>query len=126
MADLFQIYCSPVGRIRRLPYFLYGLLIGVISVLPQIALSVMTGQQDVADPELLGAPGVVLSILAFIFALIALYGGIILGIKRLHDLDKSGWFLLIFLIPIVGLLLALYLLFFPGTPGPNRFGPPPV
>jgi uncharacterized membrane protein YhaH (DUF805 family) len=126
MADLVQIYCSPQGRLRRLPYFLYGLVMGFVCVIPQIVLKVMEMQQEVPDPELLGPAGVILGILALIFALISIYCGVILGIKRLHDLDKSGWFLLILFIPIIGLLMVIYLLFFPGTPGPNRFGPPPV
>lgn len=39
-------------------------------------------------------------------------------IRRMHDIDKSGWFSII---PVVGTILIL----FPGTPGPNRFGPDP-
>lgn len=49
-----------------------------------------------------------------------------LNIKRLHDLDKSGWFLLLNLIPIVNWGLSIYLLFFKGTEGPNRFGADPL
>ena len=47
------------------------------------------------------------------------------GVRRLHDVDKSGWFLLLGLIPIVGLVL-LYFFVIPGTPGDNRFGPAPA
>ena len=47
------------------------------------------------------------------------------GVRRLHDVDKSGWFLLLGLIPIVGLVL-LYFFVIPGTPGDNRFGAPPA
>jgi hypothetical protein len=46
-------------------------------------------------------------------------------VKRLHDVDKSGWFLLLALIPIVNFILGLYMLFADGTVGPNRYGADP-
>ncbi|NPB02982.1 MAG: DUF805 domain-containing protein [Thermotogae bacterium] len=46
-------------------------------------------------------------------------------VRRLHDIDKSGWYLLLFLIPVVGPILLLIWTLTPGTPGENRFGPPP-
>lgn len=45
--------------------------------------------------------------------------------RRLHDLDKSGWWLLIGLIPILGALVLIYWFIQPGTAGSNRFGPAP-
>jgi uncharacterized membrane protein YhaH (DUF805 family) len=47
--------------------------------------------------------------------------GLAAGVRRLHDLDKSGWWLLIGIIPLAGLIL-LYWFCLPGTNGPNRFG----
>ncbi|MFN4090796.1 MAG: DUF805 domain-containing protein [Alphaproteobacteria bacterium] len=62
-----------------------------------------------------------------IFSFLTVWPGIAVAIKRLHDRDRSAWFLLVIFIPVVG---AIWLLieqgFLPGTPGPNRFGPPPV
>jgi uncharacterized membrane protein YhaH (DUF805 family) len=48
-----------------------------------------------------------------------------LTVRRLHDLDKSGWFILIFLIPVVGPIMWLVWMLSAGTPGENRYGPPP-
>ena len=49
------------------------------------------------------------------------------GIKRWHDQDKSGWWMLILLIPVVGAVWYLIACGFrPGTAGPNRFGPDPL
>ena len=49
--------------------------------------------------------------------------------RRLHDLNASGWWQLITLIPIAfipfGQLLMIVFIFFKGTPGPNKYGPPP-
>ena len=53
--------------------------------------------------------------------------GIIVQIKRWHDLDKSGWWVLINFIPIIGQLWCLVECGFgEGTVGPNRFGPDPL
>ncbi len=47
--------------------------------------------------------------------------------KRWHDVDKSAWWILIGLVPVVGGLIALVFNgFMAGTPGSNRFGPPPA
>ena len=40
------------------------------------------------------------------------------AVRRMHDTDRSGWWILV---PIAGLIFT----FLPGTPGPNRFGPDP-
>ena len=47
------------------------------------------------------------------------------GIRRLHDIDKSGWWMLIGLIPLVGLIVMLVFFCLRGTDGENRFGPQP-
>ena len=48
------------------------------------------------------------------------------GVRRLHDTNKSGFFLLISFIPIIGGLVVLFLLIPVGTKGKNRFGPDPL
>ena len=47
------------------------------------------------------------------------------GVKRLHDLDKSGWLILLMFVPIVNALFGLYMLFADGTVGPNQYGEDP-
>ena len=46
--------------------------------------------------------------------------------RRLHDLDKSGWFVLLGLIPLVGSIILIIWYATEGTRGPNRFGPDPL
>jgi uncharacterized membrane protein YhaH (DUF805 family) len=46
-------------------------------------------------------------------------------VRRLHDTDRSGWWILLNLIPIVGALIVLIFTCLDGTPGDNRFGPNP-
>lgn len=47
------------------------------------------------------------------------------SIRRLHDLDYSGWFSLFLLVPVINIILALILLLWPGSRDRNRFGAPP-
>ncbi|MBX2840011.1 MAG: DUF805 domain-containing protein [Gammaproteobacteria bacterium] len=54
--------------------------------------------------------------------LIMIYVGICLAIKRLHDLNMVGWWVLLTLVPIVGMIFSIYLYFWPGKKTPNRFG----
>lgn len=45
--------------------------------------------------------------------------------QRLHDIDWSAWMLLLHLVPVANLVLILMMLLMPGTPGSNKYGPPP-
>jgi uncharacterized membrane protein YhaH (DUF805 family) len=58
-----------------------------------------------------------------IAALAVFLPGLAVAVRRLHDLDKSGWWLLLYLIPIVGVIIILVWVCTKGTPGANRFGP---
>ena len=51
--------------------------------------------------------------------------GFAVGVRRMHDIDKSGWWIMISFIPILGAFVFLYLAVQDGTPGTNRFGPNP-
>lgn len=114
--DFKQFYLSPQGRANRKQFWLW-------LVLPLTAIGILLAILDVAtgkyDPEL----GI--GLFSSIFALVLLIPSVIVYIKRFHDRDKSGWWVLIALIPIIGAIwLLIELGFLKGTPGPNRFGPP--
>ena len=64
-------------------------------------------------------------------ATIVLYIAIILpamavAVRRLHDIDRTGWWLLFRAIPLVGIIVLLVFHCLRGTKGPNRFGPDPI
>ncbi|WP_121630778.1 DUF805 domain-containing protein [Tropicibacter alexandrii] len=63
-----------------------------------------------------------IGLLGGLFSLATLLPGLAIGARRLHDIDKSGWWLLIGLIPLVGFLVLIYFFVQPPNPGPNRFG----
>lgn len=52
--------------------------------------------------------------------------GISLGVRRLHDLDKSGNYMFFHLVPFGSIILTFYLLFWSGTSGENKYGSPPL
>jgi uncharacterized membrane protein YhaH (DUF805 family) len=62
------------------------------------------------------------SLLVYVVMLVAGLTGLSLAIRRMHDSDKSGWMILLGLIPFIGGIIVLVLVCLPGTPGPNRFG----
>ena len=60
-----------------------------------------------------------------LFYLAILIPSIAVAIRRLHDTNRSGWWLLIALIPFIGALVLLVFYVLPGTVGPNKFGEDP-
>lgn len=64
--------------------------------------------------------------LSLIFLLAVLLPNLAVVVRRLHDVDKSGWWYLIFLVPLIGGLLLLYWFVTEGTRGPNQYGPDPL
>jgi uncharacterized membrane protein YhaH (DUF805 family) len=61
-----------------------------------------------------------------IFQFVIFLPGIAIAVRRLHDIDHSGWWILIGLVPLVGAILLLVWYATKGTDGPNRFGPDPL
>ena len=103
-------YAQFTGRARRKEYWMFVLAYTLVYVAIMVISSVS---------ETIGG------LLMLVFALGLLIPSLALGFRRLHDIDKSAWWLLIGLIPIIGALVLLYFAVLPGTVGPNRFGPDP-
>lgn len=77
--------------------------------------------------NLVGLGGLVLGLygpLTFLALLILLTPSLTVGVRRLHDTGRSGWWMLIGLVPLVGLVL-LYFFALEGPRGPNQYGPDP-
>ena len=64
------------------------------------------------------------TIVIAIWYLAHLVGLVALGIRRLHDTDRSGWWYLLTFVPIASLVLLVFFVL-PGTQGPNKYGPDP-
>lgn len=105
------------GRARRAEYWwfiLFSILVGVLTSLLDIALG--------TDFENSAASGGLFGLIANLALLLP---SLAVAVRRLHDLDRSGWWLLIGLIPILGAIVLLVFFVQDGTPGVNRFGPSP-
>ncbi|PCE30920.1 DUF805 domain-containing protein [Burkholderia ubonensis] len=112
----FNQYATFEGRARRAEYWYFALLTFAVSLVCQLI--TMLGH-DASTPALL------LSVAALLISLALLVPSLAVTVRRLHDIGRSGWFLLIALIPIIGGIILLVWMCARGTEGPNRFGPDP-
>jgi uncharacterized membrane protein YhaH (DUF805 family) len=65
-------------------------------------------------------------LVTLVFDLATIIPTIAIGVRRLHDLDASGWWILLNFIPLIGAIALLVWFAIKGTDGPNRFGPDPL
>ena len=65
------------------------------------------------------------SVLSWAYSLATLIPGIALGVRRLHDIGRRGWWLLLALVPLVGSVVLIVWFCLEGTPGDNEYGPDP-
>jgi len=66
------------------------------------------------------------SVLSTIWSLATFLPSLAIGVRRLHDTDRSGWWWLIAFIPLIGIIVLIVFWCFEGTRGSNRFGPDPL
>jgi len=66
-----------------------------------------------------------LSILGTLYSLAVLIPGLAVGARRLHDTGRSGWWLLVGLIPLIGWIWLIVLFAIEGDKGSNQYGPDP-
>ncbi|NEV62601.1 DUF805 domain-containing protein [Thiorhodococcus minor] len=107
---------SPSGRFTRLSYIAWATLLYILVVVIATGL-VAAGLIDATATEGAGLAQIIISIPAAIV-------GVLFGIRRLHDINASGWWMLLSLVPIVNLGLMLVLFLKGGTPEANRFAAP--
>ena len=65
-----------------------------------------------------------LNLLSFAYTCVIFLPSVGIAVRRLHDINKSGWFLLLPFVPIIGLVYLIYLLAKPGDVGDNQYGSP--
>ncbi|CUH59687.1 DUF805 domain-containing protein [Thalassobacter stenotrophicus] len=97
-------YADFQGRARRSEYwwfFLFNIGIGLVTALISDGLNVL-------------------------WSLAMLLPSLAVGVRRLHDRDMRGWWILLVLVPFIGGLALLIILALKGTDGPNRFGRDPI
>ena len=115
----FSKYATFSGRAARPEYWWWVLFATVVSLLTNMIDAYVIASALGLPPfgEGSGQP------LSLIVGLGLLLPGLAVTVRRLHDIDRSGWWVLIVFIPVIGLLVLIYWMVQPGTEGENRFGP---
>jgi len=114
-------YATFTGRAARPEFWwwaLFVLLMNVATALIDLfliapALGIEAFTEDTPQP------------LSALVSLGLLLPGLAVGARRLHDINRSGWWMLIILIPFIGALVLLWWCVKKGDEGENEFGPPP-
>jgi uncharacterized membrane protein YhaH (DUF805 family) len=113
--DVLRKYVDFGGRARRKEYWmfvLFNVIISVVLVMVDLALGTFSAERG-------------MGLLGGIYSLGVLLPSLSVCVRRLHDTDRSGWWLLIAFVPCVGAFVLLYFLVDEGTRGSNHFGPDP-
>jgi uncharacterized membrane protein YhaH (DUF805 family) len=108
-------YADFSGRARRKEYWFFVLFNIIISVVLTVC-DVFMGTYSAAAN---------IGILTAIYTLAVLIPGIAVSVRRLHDTGRSGWWLLIVLVPLIGALVLLIFMLIDSHPGQNAYGPSP-
>ncbi|MFM4873210.1 DUF805 domain-containing protein [Aeromonas veronii] len=98
------------GRAHRTEYWMF--------VLCNVIVMLLLGMVD----KLVGGDN---ELISSIYSLAVLLPSLAVAARRLHDTDRSAWWLLLGLIPIIGTLVLIYFMVCNGQQGPNRFGDDP-
>ena len=115
-------YADFTGRARRTEFWMFTLVsvlvsivLGIVDAALRSAIVYDNGAMVSFSPGLLGG----------LYGLAVLIPTLAVTVRRLHDTDRSGWWILIGLIPFVGSIVLLVLVCLEGTRGPNRHGTDP-
>ena len=107
--EVLKKYAVFSGRARRKEYWMFFLF----NVIILFVLAFVEG--------FAGSPGIV----SMLYSLAVLIPAIAVTVRRLHDTDRSGWWLLIALIPLIGMIVLLAFMVQDSKPGENQYGPNP-
>ena len=113
--EVLKKYAVFSGRARRKEYW-YFFLFNVLITIVLLVIDGMTGTLDAAAG---------IGLLGSIYALAVLIPALAVSVRRLHDTDRSGWWLLIMLIPLIGVIVILVFTVQDSKPGENQYGSNP-
>ncbi|WP_332767565.1 DUF805 domain-containing protein [Phenylobacterium sp.] len=127
MFEPIRKYAQFSGRARRKEYWMFFLLIIGIEIVFYTLMGILgAGPMMAGDPTAGANPVAGLLMLVFCVVMLGLFiPSLAVSVRRLHDTNRSGWWVLIALIPFLGALVLLIFMLLDGTAGDNRFGPDP-
>lgn len=114
------------GRLNRAKFWLVliGMWVVMAIVLSVLIMPVVMAPDPQAAMASMGAVSTIVLLVVYIFVF---WIGLATQVKRWHDRNKSGWWVLIALVPFVGAFWVLIECgFLKGTTGPNQYGPDPL
>jgi uncharacterized membrane protein YhaH (DUF805 family) len=121
----YRRYAEFTGRSRRKEYWMFALFQFLVS----LVIGALFGQTTwmgmggmMTGSMMVGGTG---SLIQNLFTLVSLIPGLAVSVRRLHDQDRSGWLLLLVLVPVLGWFALFVFMCLEGTRGPNRYGPDP-
>jgi uncharacterized membrane protein YhaH (DUF805 family) len=114
ISSCFKNFATFSGRARRAEYWWWTLFASLVALAPQIV--------NVGIIRMDGS----VNWFSLIALLIILFPGVAVSVRRLHDTGRSGWWLLINLVPLIGYFIFLYWMIKRGDQGSNQFGPDPI
>lgn len=109
----FQNYVNFSGRAARSEYWFWILFVFLVSIVGVLIDTMILGNAQTF-------PATNLVNLALLLPELGV------AVRRLHDRDRSGWWLFLGLIPLIGAIILIVWFCMKGTTGPNRFGPDPL
>jgi uncharacterized membrane protein YhaH (DUF805 family) len=112
--EVLKKYATFSGRARRKEYWMFVLFNIIFSIVATVIDNLLGTTQESGY-----------GILSSIYSLAVLVPGLAVSVRRLHDIGKSGWWLLIALIPLIGAIWLLVLTVTDSQPGDNEYGPNP-
>jgi uncharacterized membrane protein YhaH (DUF805 family) len=105
-------YAEFNGRSRRKEYWMFVLFQMIFAIVAMLLDNVLgLASESIGYGPIYG-----------VFALAMFLPGLAVSVRRLHDVNKSGWMMLIALIPLIGAIWLLVLFVTEGTRGPNKYG----
>ena len=103
------------GRSRRKEYWyfiLFNIIVGIVLGILDSLLGTFNASTNTG-------------LFSSIYSLAVLIPSIAVAVRRLHDTDRSGWWILIGLVPLIGIIVLIVFFVQDSTPGTNSFGPNP-
>ncbi len=117
---VFSNYANFNGRARRSEYWYFAVFTAIIGTVLNILTAALNGSSG--DGSTLG---MIVGLIAMVVGIALFIPSLAVSIRRLHDIGKSGWFILLNIIPVIGTFIVLYFCIKDSETGENMYGPNP-